>query len=105
MGSCLQASGGLLPPHCHLRNPQEPLDGPARGHMVVKMEKWGQEEEATASRGPSRLWAPQASSKGHLPGAAALPWPHTHCLFLPRAKLDPKVTRDEKALSASPETR
>lgn len=44
------------------------------------------------AKGPSWLWA------------APLPSPLQR-LFLPRVKLDPKVTRDEKAPSVSPETR
>ena len=39
------------------------------------------------------------------PGSLTSPGLHTHYSSLPRAKLDPKVTRDEKAPSASPETR
>ena len=39
------------------------------------------------------------------PPGLALPSPRLTSLFLSRVNLDPQVTRDEKALLVSPETR
>lgn len=77
LGQLLASLLGLLKPHT-------PLDGRAHGHSAVQM--W--ESASRASRMHRGYWLF-----------------HLNSFFLPRVKLDPQVTRGEKALSVSPETR
>lgn len=74
----------------------ESPDGQAR----ATLEDWGEKKARPRAADDRSCWTSAGGPQGSRPPPSPPQW-----LFLPRVKLDPKVTKDEKAPSVSPVTR
>lgn len=87
--------------------PQEELRAPLLGLLettlvTAQLSTWPHRGKNVGKHEKDAAWHTWTSLES--PGLT-LPGLCLTILLLPRVKLDPQVTRDEKALSASPETR